>query len=168
MFKNIFHRKWVSPLIIAVSLLPFVTGVLMFFGLKSSLIKGSHEWVGMAMVIIGIAHIFSHWGSFKIYLRKRRLWYMTLVFSVLIPLFLAFVAPLFNDGKEKITPRYFIALVSNSNIESFADFSGMKVEKIEQKLSNADIKIKNSSEKLGVIAKNNGQSIFDLIQIIRE
>lgn len=169
MLKKIFHRQYITPLVIATCLAPFITGMFMFFNMfKGSFAKELHEWAGMIMIIIAIAHIIGHWPSFKIYLKGKRLWTMTMIFAVFVPLFFAFEKPLLNDGQEKITPRYFVGLVVDANMESFASFSGLDKEEIEQKLSAAGIQITNPDESLGAIAQKNGKSIFDFIQIVTE
>ena len=42
-----------------------ITGVLMFFDIKSSGIKVLHEYVGMAMVIACVLHIMANLTPFK-------------------------------------------------------------------------------------------------------
>ncbi len=167
MLKKLFHRKWVTPLMVAVCLIPFITGALMFFGYKSSVIKMSHEWVGMAMVVIGIAHILSHWSSFKMYLKEKRVWWMSALCILVIPSYFAFVSPLLSSENDKISPRYFIQLISKTDIETFAALSQQDTEILKQKLMQENLKIDDFQKTLGAIAKENDKSLFDLIAIVQ-
>lgn len=169
MLQKFFHRKWVTPLIIAVCVIPFITGVLMFYGFfKGSFIKTSHEWVGMAMVVFGLAHIFSHWASFKMYLKGKRLWLMSALFVLIIPSYFAFVAPLLkNEDDTAVNPRYLIQLVAKADIETFAALDKKDPELLKQKLEQQNIKIDDPQTTLETIAKEHNKSLFDLIAIMR-
>lgn len=50
-----------------------VTGLMLFFGMKSMSAKLIHEWVGVIMVGVVILHIMANFSPFKSYFKGRKL-----------------------------------------------------------------------------------------------
>jgi len=62
-------RDWATPLMIGGLALMGVTGVLMFFHLETPLNKSVHEWGGLVFVTAALAHIVSHFRSFRLHFK---------------------------------------------------------------------------------------------------
>ncbi len=167
MIKKIFHRKYVTPLVIATCLAPFITGLFMFFGFfKGSFVKELHEWAGLIMVIIGLAHIISHWPSFKMYLKDKFSWAMGALFILMVPAYFAFVSPLMKTDEQQISPRYFIGLINQADIETFSALTKIDSEDLLARLKANNITVTDQNVTIGALAKQNNQSIFELVEKI--
>lgn len=51
-----------------------VTGVLLFFHIKSGVIIHLHEWIGMVFLAAAVVHLVINWRSFIAYLSNRSFW----------------------------------------------------------------------------------------------
>jgi hypothetical protein len=51
------QRSWLSPLVAAAFVVISVTGVLLFYHVKSGAIKSLHEWFGWVFVAAGLLHV---------------------------------------------------------------------------------------------------------------
>lgn len=79
-------RKFATPLTIGASLLPGVTGTLMFFHATSGLNKLAHEWVGLAFVAIVGLHVAVNWRPFTAHLKRPAGEAAALAFAALLAL----------------------------------------------------------------------------------
>ena len=55
-------------------LLVAMTGILMFFRVKSSSLVDLHEWLGIFFLIAAVWHLTINWRSFASYLKNRAFW----------------------------------------------------------------------------------------------
>lgn len=164
--QKIFKKQWVTPLMIAVAVIPMISGSAMFFGyLKGTPVKVIHEWVGISMVVIVIAHLLSHWATFKHYLKGKRVWLMSAIFVILIPAYF-FVSASQNEGEGGGGPRQFINILSQADITTFAELSGKNAENLAQKLQDANIVVADPTETIADIAKNNQKNPFELMGML--
>ncbi|MFV0430627.1 MAG: DUF4405 domain-containing protein [Alphaproteobacteria bacterium] len=170
MIKKIFHRKWTSPLIIAICLLPLITGVFMFFGyFKGTPMKIIHEWLGLLMVLAVVAHLITHWASLKMYIKEKRVWVMSAIFVILVPFYFVAIAPKFQqEQSQKFSPRYVIDVLSQANLDNFALLANLDAETLKAKLTKQGIQLQNPSETILTIAKNNEKSSMDIFKILSE
>lgn len=163
--QKIFKKQWVTPLMIAVAVIPMISGTAMFLGyLKGTPVKVIHEWVGISMVVIVIAHLLSHWATFKHYLKGKRVWLMSLVFVILIPAYFFIIAS--QDEGEGGGPRQFINILSHADVATFAELSGKNADALAQKLQDANIRVTDPTETIASIAKNNHKNPFELMSIL--
>lgn len=65
-------RSWVTPITIGSFLLIGVTGLLMFFKVRGSLIVVAHEWLSPIFVIGACLHIWLNWGAVRTQLSRAR------------------------------------------------------------------------------------------------
>ena len=63
-------RSWATPLVIGSFLIMGVSGVLMFFHLNTTLMKGVHEWAGWALLLGVVAHVVLNWRAFSTYFKR--------------------------------------------------------------------------------------------------
>ena len=66
-----------------------VTGVLMFFHVKSGTIVGLHEWLGICFLVAAGFHLAINWRSFASYLNSPAFWIGVVVVGMACALALA-------------------------------------------------------------------------------
>lgn len=64
-------RVWLSPLTTITFLAIGITGVLMFFHVRSGAINVLHEMAGLLFVVVGVTHVVVNWKALLGYLRQR-------------------------------------------------------------------------------------------------
>ncbi|EIZ78201.1 hypothetical protein WSK_3222 [Novosphingobium sp. Rr 2-17] len=64
-------REWATPTVIGAFTLSSMTGVALFFGLKSQATLTIHQWLGLTFVIGGLAHIAVNFFAFKRHFRPK-------------------------------------------------------------------------------------------------
>jgi hypothetical protein len=67
-------RVWLSPLTAIMFVAIGLTGVLMFFHVRSGAINVLHELAGLLFVIVGVLHLIVNWKTFCCYLKRRTAW----------------------------------------------------------------------------------------------
>ncbi len=65
------QKTWLSPVIAGAFLVVSVTGILLFFHVKSGIVMELHKWVGFLFIGFGIWHLILHLKTFWSYLSKR-------------------------------------------------------------------------------------------------
>ena len=127
-----------------------VTGVFMFFDLKNYGIKTIHEYVGIAMVLACVLHIFANLAPFKKYFSGKKLGFISgaIVLCVIFMLF----APNSNNSKSAQKELYSSFMAVNLNNAIIA-FNNDKTA-IENYLNSKNIKFEDINLK-EFISKNN-------------
>ena len=64
-------KNIVTPATIALFLAISISGIMLFYHLKSNWVHEAHEWIGMAFVIAALWHATMHWRSVKGYVKRR-------------------------------------------------------------------------------------------------
>ncbi|MDD5786460.1 DUF4405 domain-containing protein [Campylobacter lanienae] len=123
------------------------TGVFMFFDLKNYGIKTIHEYVGIAMVLACVLHIFANLAPFKKYFSGKKLGFISSAI-VLCVIFMLF-APNSKSAQKEL---YSIFMAVNLNNAIIA-FNSNKTA-IENYLNSKNIKFEDINLK-EFIAKNN-------------
>ena len=126
------------------------TGVFMFFDLKNYGIKTIHEYVGIAMVLACVLHIFANLAPFKKYFSGKKLGFISgaIVLCVIFMLF----APNSNNSKSAQKELYSSFMAVNLNNAIIA-FNSDKTA-IENYLNSKNIKFEDINLK-EFISKNN-------------
>ncbi|MCR8696210.1 MULTISPECIES: DUF4405 domain-containing protein [Campylobacter] len=127
-----------------------VTGVFMFFNLKSYGIKIAHEYIGMAMVIACVLHIFANLAPFKKYFTGKKLGFIsaTIIAAIVFMIF----AP--NSNKSKLPQKELYSSFMNANLSSAMAALNSDKTAFEKYLNSKNIKFEDSSIK-EFISKNN-------------
>ncbi len=63
-------RTWATPLITATFVVTAVSGVMLFFHVRSSGITFSHIWLGWAMLAAVALHLWLNWRPFVLYFKR--------------------------------------------------------------------------------------------------
>ena len=138
------------------------TGVFMFFDLKNYGIKTIHEYVGIAMVLACVLHIFANLAPFKKYFSGKKLGFISgaIVLCVIFMLF----APNSNNSKSAQKELYssFMAVNLNNAIIAFnSDKTAIKNYLNSKNIKFEDINLKefisknklNESEFIKILIK---------------
>ena len=97
MSQNVLNRTWLSPITAVTFAAVAVTGVLMFFEVRSRMLHGLHEWVGVAFAVAGLLHLILNWRVFVAYFRRP-----VAVASVVVGVALCVVVAMFAAlGEER-------------------------------------------------------------------
>jgi Na+/melibiose symporter-like transporter len=79
-----------------------VTGILLFFHIKSVTIINLHEWIGIGFLLAAALHLVINWKAFASYLSHRAFWVGLL--GVVLACALVLAMP--DDGRKKGHGRY--------------------------------------------------------------
>lgn len=151
-------KKFITPTIIATSMIIMITGVMMFFHLKPSGVSSLHEWVGMFFVICTILHLCLHKKPFMNYFTKK---------YALINMLLILVASgiLFTQmQKEKENPMgKVISTLSNVPLEKLAPAINQSPQEVILKLNALGITNVTNQDSLNSIAQHNHKKPTELL-----
>ncbi|WP_372839171.1 DUF4405 domain-containing protein, partial [Phaeovulum sp.] len=127
-------RTWATPLITATFVVTAVSGVMLFFHMRSSLITFSHIWLGLAMLAAVVAHLWLNWRPFLMYLKRPIP--AAIMASGLVIVALSFM-PLNGAqgaGEEGHGPgasmRQVMSAMGNARVETLAELSGKTPEAV--------------------------------------
>ncbi|WP_096017487.1 DUF4405 domain-containing protein [Campylobacter lanienae] len=123
------------------------TGVFMFFDLKNYGIKTIHEYVGIAMVLACVLHIFANLAPFKKYFSGKKLGFISSAI-VLCVIFMLF-APNSKSAQKELYSSFMAVNLNNAIIAFNSDKTA-----IENYLNSKNIKFEDINLK-EFIAKNN-------------
>jgi len=79
-------KSFLSPFLFATFAVVAVTGLLLFFEVRSAPVKVVHEWLSVLFALVGLLHLILNWRPLAAYFRKRGSWIailVTLAFTVL-------------------------------------------------------------------------------------
>lgn len=71
MFKAVFRRSWLTPLLAVCFVALAGSGVLMMFRAYRHALEDMHEWLGLAVVLIGALHAALNWPALFKCFRSR-------------------------------------------------------------------------------------------------
>ncbi|ABK82295.1 DUF4405 domain-containing protein [Campylobacter fetus] len=125
-----------------------ITGVLMFFDIKSSGIKVLHEYIGMAMVIACVLHIMANLTPFKKYFAGKKLAIMGVLFAASV----VFIAATPNNPKPPLKDVY--QNFTNLNLSTAEKIFGTNESLFNEYLNKNGLKFEDISVK-EFAAKNN-------------
>lgn len=82
MFNSSNLRRWITPLVIGAFLVTALTGVMMFFHLRTGVVKITHEWMAISFVGLGLLHAWTNWAAVKHHFKRWQT--PALIFSVML------------------------------------------------------------------------------------
>lgn len=94
-----FKKSWISPFLACSFLIIAVSGILMFFHVKTGALKILHEWIGLFFVMAAVLHIMLNWKVFLSYLMDRRA-AVSIIAALSISLLLMVTGILSNGGHD--------------------------------------------------------------------
>ncbi|MBT0611510.1 DUF4405 domain-containing protein [Campylobacter hyointestinalis] len=118
-----------------------ITGILMFFDIKSSGIKVLYEYVGMAMVIACVLHIMANLTPFKKYFVGKKLAIMSVLFTASV----VFIAVTPNNQKPPFKEVY--QNFTNLNLSTVETIFGTNENLFNEYLNKNGLKFEDISIK---------------------
>jgi methyl-accepting chemotaxis protein len=145
-------RKIVTPLTGALSLVIGISGVMLFFHFEEGLVKGVHEWLGMAFAAIMLVHLIQNWKAFKQHFRKPAAWVGTGIVSAISVVFL--VSSLTQPIQSPI--RSIIHSLETTAVYDLAPVFKVSHLEMSQRFDQAGVVIVSGQETIQELADNNG------------
>ena len=151
-------RLWVTPITIGSFLLLGVTGLLMFFKVRSGLIVVCHEWLSPIFVVSACLHVWLNWSAVRANLSRPRGILIVGVFAAL----LAFSVAPFNEaeeiarehghGQEVIGSRG-AQLLLRARISTVAELTGRTRQQMRESLEGHGVRVKSDEVTLADAAR---------------
>jgi hypothetical protein len=149
-------RTWITPLTLGSFLLVGVTGVLMFFNVKSGLVTVTHEWLSLTFVAGAALHIWLNWKAILATLRRGRSRLIVGAFAMLLAL------ALLSIGHEQPAPhrqgeamRQVTTVLLNTPISTLAVLTDCSTEEVRHRLGEQGIRTSSDTVTLTEVARQN-------------
>jgi uncharacterized membrane protein SirB2 len=152
-------RKVITPIIGALSLVIGISGVMLFFHFGEGLVKGVHEWLGMAFALVMMIHLALNWKAFKQHFRKPAAWAGTAVVTAISVVFLA--ASLFIPNDNPM--RSVIHSIETVAVSDLAPVFKLTPSQMATRLNQAGAEIETGRETLQELAGKSGVEPRSLI-----
>lgn len=154
-------RDFATATVIGTFVIIAVTGILMFFKVKSSAMEAAHEWLGIVFVIAGLFHIVVNWKAFANYFKKT-----TPVALITISLAAGVVLYALNSTGKPHPAKQVVFKMTKAPVAKVAPALGMTGEEIISKLREKGLHVNSSDETLEQIARDNNHHPFKVLDII--
>ncbi|MDR2151813.1 MAG: hypothetical protein LBO72_03235 [Helicobacteraceae bacterium] len=144
-------KKFATQLTIGFGFVVFVSGLLMFFGVKTRPIHGVHEYIGLLFTAIIALHLIDHKRAAIGYFKK---WRDLALIAASIALSAAFFAVASEKGGENAM-KTIAEKTLDAPLAVSARLFDLSAESAVQRLSNGGISVLNAQESLRSIAEKN-------------
>lgn len=155
-----------TPVTVGVFVVSAVTGVLLFFHLGERLVKGLHEWIGLAFVAFALLHILRNWRALVGYARKPVLWVGCAASLVAAAGFIVPALGAKEGGGGGDAQRRLTQVVMGAPIEQVAPLLATTVPALTERLTTAGFKVEGGALSLNEIAKASGRSPRELVELV--
>jgi hypothetical protein len=145
-------RKIVTPLIGALSLVIGISGAMLFFHFEDGLVKGVHEWLGMAFAVVMLVHLAMNWKAFKQHFKKPAAWVGTGAVTVISVAFI--VSSMLQPNESPV--RSIIHSIETTAVYDLAPVFKVSHLEISQKLDQAGVVIITGQETIQELAETSG------------
>ncbi|MCR4941492.1 MAG: DUF4405 domain-containing protein [Campylobacter sp.] len=136
-----------------------LTGLVLFFGLKSAGAKFIHEWIGLAMILAVIIHTMANLTPFKSYFKGQKLIFVGIILFLNIFAF----AWINSNAPTKSPLKAINSEISHKTPKQICDFFSKDCNKLEQFLNEKNINSNLSVTEISNSAKINQTQILELI-----
>jgi len=161
--KQLSQKRFISIILAGVFLVVSITGILMFFMVKSSDMTQVHSWLGMGFVFVGIYHLIKNLSSFKSYMKYTSS-VIILIFIVMSSIW--YIQPINNNF---ISPKKEIMnAVFTQPISTVCIFFKKDVDKVINKMNSKGVIVKDINQTLIQIVKDNNQDMKNILFIFFE
>ncbi len=156
-------RRFVTPVTGVLSLVIGVSGVMLFFHVGEGLVKGVHEWLGMAFAVAMLVHLAMNWKAFKHHFRKPAAWFGTTIVSAISVMFL--VASLSSEPHANPT-RSILQGIETAEVYDLAPVFKLSQSELTQRFGQAGVEIETGHESLRELAGKSGVDTRRLIAVL--
>jgi hypothetical protein len=153
-------RSWVTPITIGSFLLIGVTGLLMFFKVRGSLIVVAHEWLSPIFVVGACLHTWLNWGAVRAHLSRARGIVLVGLFAALLLLSLvpfdeaSEIAREHGHGQEGAA-RGAAEVLLKARIATVAELTGHTPQQLRDELGHYGIRVTSDDVTLADAARQN-------------
>lgn len=139
-------RSWVTPITIGSFLLIGVTGLLMFFEVRGSVIVVAHEWLSPVFLIGACLHVWLNWGAVRTHLSRPRglgvvgLFAALLLFSLVPFDEAAEIAREHGHGQES-TYRRATEVLLKARVSTVAELTGRTPQQLRDSLGRYGVRV---------------------------
>lgn len=139
-------RRYATQATVALSVVIGLSGVMLFFHLGEAYVKELHEWLGMAFVVVAVAHAVRHRHSVVAMVKQPR---MRVLFAAAAVVTAAFV---FAPGESGGNPFHqTVDVVLAAPIKDVAPLVGTSADELAARLNTTD-----TSQSIQAIARAQG------------
>lgn len=142
-------REWATPTVIGAFTLSSLTGIALFFGLKSQATLTVHQWLGLTFVVGGLAHIAVNFFAFKRHFRPRLA--RVIVGFYLIAALLAFL-PITPARPTNAPMAKVLDAVQGAPLEDLAHLFKVPPETLVERLKVAGFPVKSTRQSIADVA----------------
>ncbi|MEI7695653.1 MAG: DUF4405 domain-containing protein [Chlorobium sp.] len=153
-------RSWATPLAVGAFTISAVTGVLIFFDIEIGLVEPMHKWLSWLLVSGVALHLFANWKQFTGYFSKKpalgiiALALLTTIVSVL---------PIFGEEEKESPAKLAAYALASSSLETVAQVVKTTPTALVEELGKKGIVVKEATDTVEQIAKNNGKEPKELL-----
>lgn len=155
-------RAWATPLTIGAFILMGITGILMFFGLNSTLSRLAHEWLSWAFLAgVGI-HVTSNFIDFKRYFRAAA---ALAIIGVFVAILSASIL-LGGAGVGEIPVREVLETVHGTSITKLASLVGETPDALSARIEAGGFEVDSPEQTLADLSGHDQAKALALIRIV--
>ncbi|MDY0062266.1 MAG: DUF4405 domain-containing protein [Myxococcota bacterium] len=163
-------RSIVTPLTIGSFLLMGVTGILLFFKLKSGLVTVAHEWLSWIFVIGGALHVWLNWAAIKSCLGR---WSGRVIVGSFALILVAALASLGSSEpgphRQAAAARQATVVLLDAPLSTLATITRCSTEEVRNRLSAEGISVTSDNVTLNEAAHQDGaQAMRGLTALLRD
>lgn len=146
-------RKYITSTVGFTFAVVGVTGVIFQFFFKNPVLTSIHAWLGVAMVVAAVVHIYQNWKPLKGYLKQWS------VLALLVPVLavMGYFALEQRPQARRVNPRQIMAKLSQSKAVDLAKVFGKDPQAVLQVMKNDNLVVRNQDETVQELATSNGK-----------
>lgn len=149
-------RYWITPFTMGAFVLTGITGVLMFFKVRSGLVTPVHEWFSWALVIGGVLHVVDHWTGIRKHLEGK--WGKGFVAGALVLVALAvWPWPASKEHDRRSNPAE--TILANATVAQVAALAGVPTESVISGMERAGASGVDSTKTVASISEASGRPV---------
>lgn len=150
-------RRWVTSSVGFTFLIVGSTGVFFKLFYTNHTVQDVHGWMGVALVLAALFHIYNNWVSLRGHLADRRIYLLLL--PILIAICVIVFAPDDEEEGKGPKPKQIVAQLSHGRTVDVAKALGQDTDSVMAAMKQDGIKVQNSDETLETIANANGKPL---------
>ncbi|MCB1334620.1 MAG: DUF4405 domain-containing protein [Roseivivax sp.] len=127
-------RRWATPLTMATFLITGVTGIVLFFHAGGTTARVAHEWIGMAVMVVFLAHLALNWRAFTAYF-KRPLAVGIMVTGLVVTLLTS--VPVTSSQQGGPNPRQLFGAIQAAPLHTVAELAGQDTDGLVTRMRQA-------------------------------
>ena len=153
-------RYWITPFTMGAFVLTGITGMLMFFKVRSGLVTPVHEWFSWALVIGGVLHVVDHWAGIRKHLEGK--WGKGFVAGALILVALA-VWPWSASEEHERRSNPAEAILAKASVAQVAAIAGVSTESVIAGMERAGAPGVTSAQTVAAVSEASGRPVGRLL-----